>query len=99
MTGRRLLIGVMTMAGFVPAILFYFLELSEPWQYFAIASTCTLAWGIADFAATLLARPRLQDRPPSHAIRGWDPWRDLDRRISGRPERRTQDEETMNDER
>lgn len=92
MTGRRLLIGVITMAGFVPAILFYFLKLTEFWQYFAIASTATLAWGIADFTASLIARPRLSDRPPTHAIRGWDPWRDPDRRISGRPDRRGEDE-------
>jgi hypothetical protein len=84
---------VITMAGFVPAILFYFLRLSEPWQFFSIAATCTLAWGMADFTATLLARPRLGDRPPRHAIRGWDPWRDPERRVSGLGDRRSEDEE------
>lgn len=79
------------MAGIVPAILFYFLRLTEFWQWFAIASTCLLAWGITDFAATLLIRPRLKDRPPSTAIQGWDPWRDPDRRVN--PERRTDDPE------
>lgn len=93
MTGRKLLIGAISMAGIVPAILFYFLRLTEPWQFFTIASTCLLGWGIADFSATLIGRPRLHDRPPTHAIRGWDPWRDPDRRVSGAPDRRTTDEE------
>jgi hypothetical protein len=92
MTGRRLLIGVIAMAGIVPAILFYFLELSEPWQWFTIASTCMLAWGIADFTANLVVRPRLRDRQPTDAIRGWDPWRDPERRVSGAPDRRGEDE-------
>lgn len=81
------------MAGIVPAILFYFLKLSEFWQWFTIAATCLMAWGMADFTATLLVRPRLTDRPPTHAIRGWDPWRDPDRRVSGRPDRRTEKDE------
>lgn len=92
MTGRRLLIGVIAMAGVVPAILFYFLRLTEPWQFFTIASTCVLAWGMADFTANLVIRPRLRDRSPKHAIRGWDPWRDPERRVSA-PDRRTTDSE------
>ena len=91
MSGRRLLIGLIAMAGIVPAILFYFLRLTEFWQWFAIASVCTLAWGLADFAATLLIRPRLRDRAPTTAIRGWDPWRDPDRRVS--TDRRTDEAE------
>ena len=81
------------MAGIVPAILFYFLGLTEFWQFFTIASTCVLAWGIADFTSTLIERPRLSDRQPTHAIRGWDPWRDPERRVSGAPDRRTHDQE------
>lgn len=69
MSGRRLLIGALVMGIAVPAILFFFLELARFSELFTVSATCFLAWGIADFAADVLARPRLQNRSPGTALR------------------------------
>lgn len=53
----------------VPAILFFFLELATLAELFTVSVTCFLAWGIADFAADVLSRPRLENRSPGAAFR------------------------------
>ena len=72
MSGVRLLIGFIVMGVIVPAILFFFLELDTFPQFFTIAATCVIAWGIADLVAQILSRPRLTDRSPTGAIRDWE---------------------------
>ena len=53
----------------VPAALFLLLDLQRPAQFFAIAAITFCSWGIADVLATILSRPRLQNRSPGHAFR------------------------------
>jgi hypothetical protein len=69
MSGRRLLIGAIVMGIAVPAILFFFLELATFSEFFTVSATCFLAWGVADLAGDLLARPRLENRSPGTALR------------------------------
>jgi hypothetical protein len=72
MFGKRLLIGVVVMGIGVPSILFFALQLQSFSQVFTIAATCLLAWGVADLAADILARPRLKGRTPTGALRELD---------------------------
>ena len=72
MRGIRLLIGVLVMGIAVPAILFLLLELGSFGEFFTVSVTCVLAWGLADLAATILERPRLENRTPRSAIREID---------------------------
>lgn len=72
MAGQRLLIGAIVMGVAVPSILFVLLKLTFFWQWFTIAVTCFLCWGVADFAANVLSRPRLRDRSPGSAIKEWE---------------------------
>lgn len=72
MTGRRLLVGLITMGLLVPSLLFYLLRLHTFRDYFVIAATCFLAWGVADLVATILSRPRLDNRSPSDALKSWE---------------------------
>lgn len=53
----------------VPAILFYFLPLTEWTELFTISVTCLLAWGVGWVASDLLDRPRLENRTPVGALR------------------------------
>lgn len=53
----------------LPAILFMLLDLQTLSQFFTIAASTFLAWGAADLFASILERPRLQDRTPGRAIR------------------------------
>ena len=69
MTGQRLVIGLVVMGIAVPAILFFFIPLRTPAQFFTVAVTCFLAWGIASFASDILGRPRLANRTPGSAFR------------------------------
>jgi len=61
----------------VPLVIFFLLDLKTPVQFFAVAATTFLAWGVADLFASILEKPRLKDRTPGRAIR-----EDLQRRQS-----------------
>ncbi len=69
MTRVRLLVGVIVMGIAVPVTLFLLLDLHTLTQLFTIAATTFFSWGVADLFATLLGRPRLQNRSPGGAIR------------------------------
>ena len=53
----------------VPLTIFFLLDLDTLTQFFTIAATTFLAWGVADLFGTLLEKPRLKDRSPGAAIR------------------------------
>lgn len=72
MRGIRLLVGFIVMGIAVPATLFFVLELGSIGELFATAATCFLGWGIADLAARILERRRLENRTPARAIREID---------------------------
>ena len=59
----------------VPLSICFLLGLHTPSQFFAVAATTFLAWGVADLLATILERPRLENRSPKLAIK-----EDLERR-------------------
>jgi len=59
----------------VPLTIFFLLGLHTPSQFFTVAATTFLAWGLADLLATILERPRLENRSPKLAIK-----EDLERR-------------------
>jgi hypothetical protein len=69
MTGRRLIVGVIVMGIGVPLTIFFLLGLHTLSQFFTVAATTFLAWGMADFLATILERPRLENRSPKMAIK------------------------------
>lgn len=69
MSGKRLVIGLIVMGIGLPLTIFYLLSLQTFGQFFAIAASTFLSWGVTDFLATILERPRLQNRTPSGAIR------------------------------
>ena len=46
----------------VPATLFFLLGLRTFPQFFTIAATTFLSWGVADFWASILEKPRLKNR-------------------------------------
>ena len=78
MSGPRLIVGTIVMGIAVPATIFFLLGLHTPSQFFAVAATTFLAWGLADLLASILERPRLENRSPGMAIK-----EDLERRNSG----------------
>ena len=53
----------------VPLSIFFLLDLSTVTEFFTVAATTFLAWGVADLFATILEKPRLKDRSPGAAIR------------------------------
>ncbi len=53
----------------LPIALFLLLGLQTPSQLFTIAASTFLVWGVADLLASILERPRLQNRTPGGAIR------------------------------
>ena len=69
MSGVRLVVGVIVMGVAVPITLFLLLGLQYPSHLLIIATTTLLTWGVADFLARILERPRLKDRSPGHAFR------------------------------
>ena len=75
MSGPRLIVGVIVMGIAVPATIFFLLGLHTLSQFFTIAATTFLAWGLADLLASILERPRLENRSPGMAIK-----EDLERR-------------------
>ena len=72
MRGIRLFIGLLVMGIAVPAILFFLLGLGSLGELFAVSATCFLSWGLADLAARVLERPRLENRTPGRALREID---------------------------
>ena len=68
----RLLIGLVLMGLFVPGALFILLPLHSAGQFFAVSATCFLCWGVADFLANILARPRIENYTPGRALREWE---------------------------
>ena len=72
MRGSRLWIGALVMGVIVPSILFFLLSLESFSDYFTVAATCFFAWGLADLAANIIAKPRLEIRTPSQAMREWE---------------------------
>lgn len=75
MTGLRLIVGVTVMGIAVPLTIFFLLGLHTPREFFSVAATTFLAWGVADLLATVLEKPRLKNRSPGLALR-----EDLERR-------------------
>lgn len=75
MYGPRLIVGIIVMGIAVPLTIFFLLGLHSVGEFFSVAATTFLAWGVGDFLATILERPRLRNRSPGLAIR-----EDLDRR-------------------
>ena len=69
MSGRRLIIGAIGMGIILPVALFLLLNLQTPSQFFTIAASSFLAWGVADLLASILEKPRLTNRTPGGAIR------------------------------
>lgn len=69
MSGVRLVVGVIVMALAVPITLFLLLDLHTIPQFLTIAATTFLTWGVADFLATILEKPRLKDRSPGKAFK------------------------------
>ncbi len=75
MSGPRLIVGIIVMGIAVPATIFFLFGLRTPSQFFTVAATTFLAWGLADLLASILERPRLENRSPGMAIK-----EDLERR-------------------
>jgi hypothetical protein len=69
MTGRRLIVGVIVMGIAVPLTICFLLRLRVPSQFFTIAATTFLAWGVAHLLASVLERPRLENRSATQALR------------------------------
>ena len=53
----------------VPLAILFLLGLSTVTQFFTVAATTFLSWGVADLFATILEKPRLKGRSPGAAIR------------------------------
>jgi hypothetical protein len=68
-SGTRLVVGFLVMGIAVPVALFLLLGLHDVNQLLTIAACTFLPWGVADFLATVLERPRLRDRSPGKAFR------------------------------
>jgi len=68
-SGPRLTIGILVMGIALPVVLFLLLGLQTWQQFFTIAASTFLTWGVADLFASILERPRLKDRSPGHAFR------------------------------
>ncbi len=69
MSGPRLIVGVIVMGIGVPLTIFLLFGFRTPSQFLTVAATTFLAWGVADFLATILERPRLQNRSPGMALK------------------------------
>jgi hypothetical protein len=68
-SGLRLIVGVIVMGIAIPVTLFLLLGLQRPAQLLTIAAVTFLSWCVADVLATILSKPRLQNRTPGGAIR------------------------------
>lgn len=72
MRGVRAVVGLVTMGGIIPLIVFHFLEQRTAAQFVTIAVPCFFGWCIAEFVANILERPRLADRSPKAALKEWE---------------------------
>ena len=52
----------------VPLTVFFLLGLRTPGQFFTVAATTFLAWGVSDFLASILEKPRLENRSPQSPL-------------------------------
>ena len=77
MSGPRLVVGIIVMGIALPLALCFLLGLRTPAQFFTVAASTFLTWGVADLFASILERPRLKDRSPGRALR-----EDMERRHS-----------------
>jgi len=68
-SGLRLIVGVIFMGVLLPLTLFLLLGLRTIPQFATIAVASLITWGVADLLATILERPRLQNRSPGDALR------------------------------
>ena len=68
MSGIRLVVGLIVMGVIVPVTLFFLLRLRTPSQFFTVAATTFLSWGVAELLAAILEKPRLRDRSPRRAL-------------------------------
>lgn len=68
MRGVRLATGFVIMGIAVPLTLFFLLGLNVT-QGIAVAATTFLSWCVTEVMASILERPRLQDRSPQQAFR------------------------------
>jgi hypothetical protein len=68
-SGKRLVVGIIVMGIAVPITIFLLLGLQSLSQLFTIAAVTFLTWGVADLLATILEKPRLQDRTPGKALK------------------------------
>jgi hypothetical protein len=75
MSGPRLIVGIFVMGIAVPLTVFFLLGLRTPSQFLTVAATTFLAWGVGDFLASILEKPRLENRSPGLALK-----EDLERR-------------------
>jgi hypothetical protein len=66
-SGPRLVVGIIVMGIGVPLTLFLLLHLQTIPQFLTIAATTFTAWGVANFFAAVLEKPRLKDRSPTKA--------------------------------
>ena len=69
MSGKRLVIGLIVMGVALPLTIFYLLGLQTYSQFFTIAASTFLTWGVTDLLACILEKPRLEGRTPGRAIR------------------------------
>jgi hypothetical protein len=69
MSGPRLIVGIIIMGILLPLTIFFLLDLQTASQFFTVAAATFLAWGVGDLLASILERPRLQNRSPQDAFR------------------------------
>lgn len=62
------MIGGIVMGIVLPVVLFFLLRMATVSQFFTIAASTFLAWGVADLLARILEKPRLRGRTPQGAI-------------------------------
>lgn len=53
----------------LPLVLFFLLGLSTLPQFFTIAASTLLTWGVGDLFSSILEKPRLKNRAPQAALR------------------------------
>lgn len=66
------MVGILTMGIVIPTILYFLLPLQSISQFVSTALILMSGWGVADFAANILSKPRLEHRSPTAALRDWD---------------------------
>jgi hypothetical protein len=62
-------VGIIVMGVLLPVAIFLLLGLRTPWQLLTIAASTFLTWGVVDLLASILERPRLENRTATGALR------------------------------